>query len=565
MNKLLVLVMTAALYIQSGLAHNNGKESELKERHCSNGSTCPTWFTCNRQNSNCQCGDGHRGVVACDDKTMVSAVLDCHCVTYEKETESTFTGKCFYNCENHHSKKKNDLVYYTLPKNPEILSNTSVCTYFNRIGILCGDCEEGHSPFVLSYNLSCVKCPDGHKNWWKFIFVAFVPLTFFYFFVVVFNINVTSSRLHGVVWFSQILSTPVMVRLMMSALSQGHPKLLKVAKILIIFYSLWNLDLLRSVIPDICLNVSTLQALALEYMVAFYPFLLIIVSYFFITLHDRKFACLVTVWKPVHRVLTIFKKSWNIRTSVIDSFSTFFLLSFMKILSVTTDILAPTQIHKLGSNTTTFGLYYSPTVVYFGSDHLPYAILAVVTFTFFIAIPTLILFLYPFQLFHKCLSFIPFNWHFLHAFVDSFQGCYNDGTELGTFDCRWFSTLILLCRTLLFLVYATTLSAMSFIYGTIVSLTLLIAIINIQPFKKVVIHYPSIDPIFLIFISLIYITFLVRSISSIYSDVYYKIMEPVAFISALVPLAYILLLIGLWFVSRRRWINVLIHRLQRYF
>ena len=105
------------------------------------------------------------------------------------------------------------------------------------------------------------------------------------------------------------------------------------------------------------------------------------------------------------------------------------LLSFTKILSVTADILAPTQIYKLGSNTTTFGLYYLPVVVYFGS---PFAILAIVMFTFIVAIPTLILFLYPFRLFQKCLSFIPFNWHFLYAFVNSFQDCYKDGTEPRT-------------------------------------------------------------------------------------------------------------------------------------
>ena len=73
-----------------------------------------------------------------------------------------------------------------------LLLNTSFCSYFNRTGLICGDCEEGHSPFVLSYNLSCVRCPEGHKNCWKFILVAFGPLTFFYFFVVPFNINVTS-------------------------------------------------------------------------------------------------------------------------------------------------------------------------------------------------------------------------------------------------------------------------------------------------------------------------------------------------------------------------------------
>ena len=172
--------MILILCIKSVQGPYNCREFELKEKHCSNSSTCPTWFTCNPQNFNCQCGNGHGGIIACDDKIMASAVLDCHCVTYEKETGSTFVGKCFYNCENHHSKKKNDLVYYTLPKNPKILSYKSICTYFSRTGILCGDCEAGYSPFVLSYNLSCVKCPDGHKNWWKFILVAFVPLTFFY-------------------------------------------------------------------------------------------------------------------------------------------------------------------------------------------------------------------------------------------------------------------------------------------------------------------------------------------------------------------------------------------------
>ena len=534
------------------------KVKDDRKRNCSNSNTCPTWFICNSQ-KNCQCESGEGNIVVCDDKTLTSAVLDCNCVTYENKTGSTFAGKCFYNCENHHSQRRYDQIYHTLPKKPQSLS---MCSLFHRTGLLCGDCEEGHSPFVLSYNLSCVRCPDGNKNWWKFILVAFVPLTCFYFFVVLFNINVTSSRLHGVVWFSQALSLPASNRLLMSALSPKQPKMLKAAKILMIFYSLWNLDLLHSVIPYICLNVSTLQALTLEYILAIYPFLLILVSYFFISLHDRKCACLVAVWKPVHRVLTIFKKSWNIRTSTIDSFSTFFLLSVMKVLSVTADILVPTQIYKLGSNTTTFGLYYSPTVAYFGSDHLPYAILAIVMFTFFVAIPTLILLVYPLRLFQKCLSFIPFNWLFLHAFVDAFQGCYKDGTEPGTFDCRWFSAVMLLIRISLFLVYVITLSVMYLVYGIVIILIHLIAIINIQPFKKVVINHPLTEQIFAVLLIFFYVALLGRNTSGVHKDVYRKVMTPLAFVLAIVPLAYIFLLIGLWFVSRRRWINVCIRRLQ---
>ena len=31
-------------------------------------------------------------------------------------------------------------------------------------------------------------------------------------------------------------------------------------------------------------------------------------------------------------------------------------------------------------------------------------------------------------------TYFPTQWHFLHAFVNSFQGSYKDGTEPGTYD-----------------------------------------------------------------------------------------------------------------------------------
>jgi hypothetical protein len=192
-----------------------------------------------------------------------------------------------------------------------------------------------------------VRCPDGNKNWWKFLLVAFVPLTFFYFIVLLFNINATSTRLHGVAWYSQALSMPVLVRLIMPVLSLNAPALLKPAKVLFIFFIFWNLDVLRSVLPDICLNITTLQALALDYLIALYPFLLILISYFIIELHDRKFACMVTAWIPFKKLLTLIHITYDIRTSVIDSFATFFLLAHVKILSVTTDLLMLTRIDQL--------------------------------------------------------------------------------------------------------------------------------------------------------------------------------------------------------------------------
>ncbi len=248
----------------------------MKQKNCSTDSMCHTWFTC-KSDKSCECENSSNDAIVCDNVKQISAVLDCHCVTYNETSQSIYVGACFFSCEHLRDANKNEShsVYHYLPKSPKILVNNSVCTYFHRTGLLCGDCKDGYSPLVLSYSLSCVKCPDGLRNWWHFILVGFCPLTILYFIVVLFNINVTSSHLRGV---SQMGSIPAFVRVVYAALSI-YPLQFKIVKVLIAFYSFWNLDMLRSIIPDTCFNVSTVQALALEYLIALYPFLLIILSY----------------------------------------------------------------------------------------------------------------------------------------------------------------------------------------------------------------------------------------------------------------------------------------------
>ena len=516
---------------------------------CSNDSACPTWFVCEK--GECHCGDGHNYAVVCDEKKHTSGVIDCHCLTYDERHDSTYLASCFYNCEHYKTVKERDSVYQKLPKLPKLLINDSSCISFHRTGLLCGDCEDGHSPLVFSYNLSCVECPDGHKNWWKFILVAFVPQTFFYFFVVLFNINVTSSRLHGVVWFSQFMSTPQLVRLAMVSFTRRKSSLAKIYEGFLIFYSFWNLDILRSVLLDICLNVTTLQALVLDYLLALYPFLLIILSYFIIELHDRKCVFIVAVWKPFHKMLTRLQ-TWNVRTSVIDSFATFFLLSYVKIINVSADILMPTQIYKLGSNKSTFGVYYTPSVEYFGHEHLPYAILALTLLVLFVCIPTLTLILYPFQFFQKFLSLFPFNWHFLRAFVDSYQGCYKDGTEPGTFDCRWFAAVELLLRLILFITYGFTRSETTFAFLAMIFIIYLMLLINFQPFKTQASRYPSTDTVFFLLLSLCSINLLGKDVIKRETIPYALITTVLSICFFIIPVAYITGVVGFWLVSKMR-------------
>ena len=127
--------------------------------------------------------------------------------------------------------------------------------------------------------------------------------------------------------------------------------------------------------------------------------MLILLSYILTELHDRRYAVVVAMWKPFKKVLLIFRKSWNIRTSVIDSFDTFFLPSYVKVLNVTIDVLVPTSVCKLGATKSQLSLrlYYSPTVPYFEYNHLPYAIVAITDFSLFVVIPTMIFFFYSFS------------------------------------------------------------------------------------------------------------------------------------------------------------------------
>ena len=522
--------------------------------------TCPTWFVCNDSKSGkCQCGPDYIDDIKCDEIRMVSAVLNCYCAT--EVNNEIYVGLCFYNCERPpvHNKVYNT-IYHDISNKSEL--NDYMCGRFNRMGIACGECKPGLSPFVLSYNLSCVKCPDGHKNWWKFVLNGFVPLTLFYFFVVFFNVNVTSSRLHGFVLFSQALSTPGLVHIVLLAIAaDGLPLMTQAVKLIEPFYSLWNLDPFRSVLPDICLNVSTLQAFALDACIAVYPLILIFVSYLLIELYDRNIWCIVFVWKPFRFIFRHFRENWDIRTSVIDSFATFFLLSYVKILSVSTDLMLATHVHRLHSNKGQYRLYYAGNIKFLHGDHIPYAILFI-TMLLFIVIPTLILIFYPFRCFQKCLSYYQIQWHFLHAFVDSFQGCYKDGTEPGTYDLRWLSSYGLVLRFGICVTFALTLSSMYFVYVVIVMISMTIIIINFQPYKNSVAHYTTIDASFLILLSLFFNTISGDNITDSTGQKYLGIFYVLAVLSCITPIIYIAIIVLHWIYSRRKWGRMFLNRMR---
>ena len=238
---------------------------------------------------------------------------------------------------------------------------------------------------------------------------------------------------------------------------------------------------------------------------------------------------------------------------MIDSFATFFLLSYVKVLSVSTDLLVYTSVVQLPSRKVQYRLYYSSSILVFHRYHVPYAALAISFIVFFIMTPTLILVLYPFQFFQKCLSYYHIRWHFLRAFVDSFQGYYKDGTEPKTWDFRWFSAYGLVLRICIGIIFVLTLSAMYFVYTVLVLVSMIILLLNFNPYKEAVEHYSRIDAFFMIFLSILYISLLGINVVDIQAHSYKVSFLAMSTLATIVPVIYISVITLHWIYSRRRW------------
>ena len=423
------------------------------------------------------------------------------------------------------------------------------CDRFNRQGTLCGQCRDGHFPLAYSFDFTCVKCPQSKTNWIKYVLVTFLPLTAFYFVILLFKVNIASSHLYGFVLYSQAISFPLLARFLVMGF-QSKPKYSIPVKILATLYGIWNLDFFRMFDLGICLETSTLFILSLDLIVAVYPLLLMIVTYLMITLHDCHFKLVVIMWSPFRRIFSLFRDKWDIRSSVIDSFATFFFLSNVKFLSVAYDLFIPVKVYQLplsGNFTHSWRLSHNATIDYFGSTHLPYAILAIVVLVIFVLLPVLILMLYPFRWFQKILNVLPVRWHVLHTFMDSFQGCYKDGTEPGTRDYRWFASFFFIVRCILFLLsYLPSYLPIGCIALTLVAL--LVYLVN--PFKARVSHYTDINTKYVILLTMFYLSLMGTQFTSI--SIFVSVLIFVSQFLACLPLLYVFIITLQWMVRHRR-------------
>ena len=540
---------------------HNCKCKELQESAAaaSHDPQCPTWFfPDSSSNGTCKCGDDIHDTVRCNNSTKETAILDCYCMTYNEST-GPVVGACFYNCDNSavNPLLKDDL-YHLLPSDITKLNNY-VCGHLNREGQLCGNCIEGYSTPVYSYDLECVQCSTSPINWVKYILAAFLPLTVFFVLVVSCRLSATSPKLLAFVFFSQILAIGPNVRIVLTV-TKPYPIAASLEKVIFTLYGIWNLDFFRTLLPPICVNVDTLQALALDYAIAFYPLILLVVTYVLIQVHICNFRVSV-MCRPFRRCIEHFRSQWDVRTSIVEAFATFLLLSYVKLLSVSLDLLVPTHVYHVNGSLVGLFVFYDATIEYFGNEHLPYGVLAVFVMLVFILFPLLLLLLYPMRCFQQCLSCCGVRWHALPIFIDAFQGCYKDGTN-GSGDHRRFAAAFLLARILLFILFALSPTALFFGAALFVFIPLAMAIVIVQPYKPRYSTYNVVDSVLVLLLALWCATIVSINIAELKAHKWSKFIASLSYIVAVLPLFYISFVTLHWMCSRREFGQRMIGRVH---
>jgi hypothetical protein len=443
---------------------------------------CPLWFIKYDTANECQCGDG-LGVVECDQQSKELTIETCYCMTYNNITDQTVVGFCLLNCRRsfggHHSTAHHELLQILTTSKHQITEE--MCGDAKRTGQLCGECLEGYGLPVYSYSLNCVSCSEAELkfNILKYITVAFLPLTLFYFFMIFFKITITSGNMVGSILICQVVTQPTLLRMVYQSNNKSKNLLTGVA-----FYSVWNLDFFRSLYTPFCIHpkITILHVLTLDYLVGVYPLFLIFLTYNLVTLHDR-YPIVVKIWRPAYGVFMRIRKEWNIRGSLIQAFASFLILSYVKILNVSFDLLFPVYLQTPeGEILNQTYLFSNPEIEYFGRQHIPYCVLAIVMLTVFNIIPALLILLYPLCCIQKCLNSTGMQSIPLKTLMDVFQGCYRHTKR----DCRYFAAFYLLVRIifpLLFLLLNYGIYFKLAIHGLLFTL-LAIVIVLVKPYKK---------------------------------------------------------------------------------
>ena len=453
---------------------------------------CPTWHIFDRETKKCICQD-LKDVVKCDQKTKTVSILYGYCMTFDNKTKVTQVGYCFYTLFS----RFNSSFYTVLPPNPSEL-NQFMCSPWHREGNLCSQCEETYGLSIANLYTKCVKCSIKEGvGWLLFFLLELVPVTILFVVVILFRISITRPPMNAFVLHSQLSLVVIYVnahRFQMPFLSGPASQIfIQLRNIILPVLGIWNLGLFNLIEEPtrFCVDsqLNHLQFYFLTCVTSIHVLLLVIITFVLIELHARNCRLIVWLWRPFLKRFIRFTRVWNSRLTVVDTFASFLLLSYFRLVTFSYFIYAFQPAYMMDADMSHRKvLLYDPEVAYFGLDHIPYVVINLVVLLVLVLTPAIVLALYQFQLFQKCLRLFRCKCVSLRVFVDLFQGYYKDGTG-GTKDLRFTASLYLFLRLGLLFAYVmcgfTDFVNCDTLIFILIILAALLFIILAQPYKNI--------------------------------------------------------------------------------
>ena len=416
---------------------------------------CPLWFHYVPSKNSCQC----LPFISCEG--MKAYVEDKHFITVQQNQSlvSVFHSKSHIF---HQRINKTKPGYRLLPENISDL-NHFICGPLNRKGYLCSDCINGFGPSlsVIEDANYCFRCTDNWRGVMIYIILVLAPVTLFYLIILVFQIRMTSAPMPCFIMYSQLITVLLShfwdsffeVIEIIEFTNEGHLRL--VTRLILVFFGIFNLDFLSNAVPPFCVssNLNLYHRAILGYITAFYPLLLIVVTWICIELHDRNFRMIVFLWRPFHRCFVRLRRGWDTKNDLIDVFATLFLLSYVKILYQTILLLSSIPVFTYSLNGNYSYSNHVPTVdntiSITSAQYITTVSIVALIFLLSNILPVLLLIMYPFGRFRSILSKLRLDRISLMIFMEKFHCCYRDGLD-GRRDMRYFSGFyFVLCMSLI--------------------------------------------------------------------------------------------------------------------
>ena len=427
-----------------------------------------------------------------------------HCLTYDESSNTLTLDGCMYFEKVGHSISEPGFI--NLPDNISEL-NDYMCGPMNRRGLLCKDCIDGYGLSLTSINYKCSNCSHAWYGVPLYLIVEFVPVTLFFLLILFFRVHLTYAPMTCFIMYSQLF--------IFEAVTYRNPPFDWIIpeidhsilfKLALTFHSVWNLDFIRYTVAPFCTssNIQILHMTFLGYIPALYPFFLIILTWVYIKANDHNFRPLVWLRRLFHRGLPGLMRHCDPRSGIIDTFTSFFLLSYTRIIYQTSLVLNCTVIYALQDQVIvrSHAVNFDVSLKCGNTKHIFFVIPGLFILTVFNILPVLLLILYPFKVVRRCLSRCRLDSLALTAFLEKFYGCYRDGTDGGK-DMRSLSGLYFTLRAVFplhyyLLIYKLNIPFWSFVGFVFLATAVLIG--YVKPYKKW--YMNALDTLLLAFLSL---------------------------------------------------------------